>query len=118
MPRALAADRQQARARREETTFGECKGMDGGEGGVWEAERGAERRALCVAIDEELRAFLRCVDNYQTANREVVSACKAGLFDMARARKSMGMGGCAVSQLQYPARMKASGVSWNGMPGE
>ena len=110
MPRALAADRQQARARREETTLGECKGMDG--------ERGAERRALCVAIDEELRAFLRCVDNYQTANREVVSACKAGLFDMARARKSMGMGGCAVSQLQYPARMKASGVSWNGMPGE
>ena len=87
--------------------------MDGGEGGVWEAERGAERRALCVAIDEELRAFLRCVDNYQTANREVVSACKAGLFDMARARKSMGMGGCAVSQLQYPARMKASGVSWS-----
>ena len=117
MPRALAADRQQARARREETTFGECKGMDG-EGGEWEAERGAERRALCVAIDEELRAFLRCVDNYQTATREVVSACKAGLFDMARARKSMGMGGCAVSQLQYPARMKASGVSWNGMPGE
>ena len=118
MPRALAADRQQARARREETTLDECKGMDGREGGVWEAERGAERRALCVAIDEELRAFLRCVDNYQTANREVVSACKAGLFDMARARKSMGMGGCAVSQLQYPARMKASGVSWNGMPGE
>jgi hypothetical protein len=31
----------------------------------------SERHALCLAIDEELHAFLRCVDNYETATREV-----------------------------------------------
>ena len=99
-----------------------------------------EHEELCRAIDEELAAFLRCIDNYETASREVslcprapragfaqrarrarcsglstacavqiVSACKSGVFDLARARKSMGHSGCAVSQLQYPARMKAAG---------
>lgn len=30
-----------------------------------------EQVDLCLAIDEELAAFLRCVDNYETSSREV-----------------------------------------------
>jgi hypothetical protein len=30
-----------------------------------------EQEVLCRAIDEELAAFLRCIDNYETAIREV-----------------------------------------------
>ena len=30
-----------------------------------------EQEDLCLAIDEELAAFLRCVDNYETSSREV-----------------------------------------------
>ena len=30
-----------------------------------------EHEDLCLAIDEELAAFLRCVDNYETSSREV-----------------------------------------------
>jgi hypothetical protein len=30
-----------------------------------------EQKDLCLAIDEELAAFLRCVDNYETSSREV-----------------------------------------------
>jgi hypothetical protein len=72
------------------------------------------RHRLCLAIDEELAAFLCCVDTYETASREVwdrphraklsprpasdtvrrvrqiVAACKSGIFDISRARKSMG----------------------------
>ena len=35
-----------------------------------------EQEVLCRAIDEELAAFLRCIDNYETAIREVSRACK------------------------------------------
>ena len=34
-----------------------------------------ENEELCLAIDEELAAFLRCIDNYETASREVCSPC-------------------------------------------
>mmetsp|Transcript_48731 Transcript_48731/g.152965 ORF Transcript_48731/g.152965 Transcript_48731/m.152965 type:complete len:173 (-) Transcript_48731:2026-2544(-) len=60
------------------------------------------------AVDEALMAYLKDVDEYQTSMAEVVAACKAGMLELARARKSMGFKGCAVSQLQYPSRMKAS----------
>jgi len=30
-----------------------------------------EHEVLCLAIDEELASFLRCIDNYETASREV-----------------------------------------------
>ena len=62
---------------------------------------------LCQKVDEALRAYLRCVDSYQTAQAEVEAACKAGVMDMSRARRSMGQSGRAVSQLQYPARIKS-----------
>eukprot|EP00960_Hanusia_phi_P032377 749821-Hanusia_phi.AAC.1 len=61
-----------------------------------------------VAVDQALMAYLKDVDEYQTSMAEVVAACKAGMFELARARKSMGFKGCAVSQLQYPSRMKAT----------
>jgi ubiquinone/menaquinone biosynthesis C-methylase UbiE len=35
-----------------------------------------EQEVLNRAIDEELAAFLRCIDNYETAIREVSRACK------------------------------------------
>ena len=39
-------------------------------------EMATEQEVLCRAIDEELAAFLRCIDNYETASREVSRACK------------------------------------------
>jgi hypothetical protein len=38
-------------------------------------------------IDDELRAYLRCVDEYQTSSAEIAAACKSGLFDIAQTRK-------------------------------
>lgn len=38
-------------------------------------------------IDDELRAYLRSVDEYQVAHAEVVAACKSGLFNIALTRK-------------------------------
>jgi hypothetical protein len=38
-------------------------------------------------VDDELRAYLRCVDEYQTSSAEIAAACKSGLFDIAQARK-------------------------------
>ena len=40
-------------------------------------------------IDDELRAYLRCVDEYQASSAEIAAACKSGLFDIAQARKVM-----------------------------
>jgi len=60
---------------------------------------------LSEQIDTELRAYLRSVDSYQVAQAEVEAACKAGLLDKSRARRTMGQSGRAVSQLQYPARI-------------
>ena len=54
-----------------------------------------EHEELCRAIDEELAAFLRCIDNYETASREV-SLCprapRAGFAQRARRAR------CCVSQ--------------------
>mmetsp|Transcript_12157 Transcript_12157/g.19072 ORF Transcript_12157/g.19072 Transcript_12157/m.19072 type:complete len:103 (-) Transcript_12157:447-755(-) len=63
--------------------------------------------ALCTKIDTELLAYLRCVDEYQTAASEVAACCKSGIFDIARARKSMGNRGMGVTELQYPKTMTA-----------
>eukprot|EP00961_Rhodomonas_salina_P034343 462785-Rhodomonas_salina.2 len=70
----------------------------------------AEYEKLCTDIDNELRSFLKCVDDYQTAHAEVVAACRSGILDLARARKSMGNRGMGVTTLQYPARMTATQI--------
>ncbi len=54
-------------------------------------------------IDQELRAFLAAVDEYQACSVELAASCKSGCFDIARARKAMSCQGSTVSQLQYPA---------------
>ncbi len=58
-------------------------------------------------IDQELRAFLAAVDEYQSCTVELASSCKSGCFDIARARKAMSCQGTTVSQLQYPAVFNA-----------
>jgi hypothetical protein len=59
--------------------------------------------SLDSQIDQELRAFLAAVDEYQACTVELAASCKSGCFDIARARKAMSGQGSTVSQLQYPA---------------
>ena len=70
---------------------------------------GKANACLEERIDEELRQFLKAVDEYQTASAEVAAACKSGCFDIARARKAMSAQGStsSISQLQYPAQISA-----------
>jgi hypothetical protein len=63
--------------------------------------------ALDTQIDDELRSYLLAVDDYQTSAVELAACCKSGCFDIAKARKAMSCEGSSVSQLQYPAQMKA-----------